>query len=72
MSVPQFLTIDLKRVAEECFTPRELFKLAHCGVDPMRAVCAWTDPLMDGLEEVHGFEALILDYIKENYAVKAE
>jgi hypothetical protein len=35
-------------------------------------VCAWTDPLMDGLEEVHGFEATILDYIKENYAVKAD
>jgi hypothetical protein len=27
---------------------------------------------MDGLEEVHGFEATILDYIKENYAVKAD
>lgn len=68
MSVPRLITIDLKDVVEGSFTATELFKLAHCGVYPMRAVSEWTNPLMDSLEKTHSFERLVFDYIKENYA----
>jgi hypothetical protein len=67
MSVPQMVTIDLKKLVEGCFTAAELISLAHCGNDPMIAVSEWTNPIMDGLEETHDFEGLVFDYIKENY-----
>lgn len=67
---PRFLTIDLRKVAEKAFTPKELAALAveEWVTD---AVDDWTNSLMDSLEEVHGFEHLLCDFIEENYSRKA-
>jgi len=66
----RYLTIDLKKVAEGAFTPEELAALA-VNDSVMDAVDEWTGPLMDSLEEAHGFEHRILGFIKENYGRKA-
>jgi len=65
----RYFTIDLKEVVEQAFTAEELAGLAALEKPEkfLDVVDEWTNPLMDGLTEVHNFEGVVMDYIRNNY-----
>jgi hypothetical protein len=63
------IVIDLKKLAEASFSKKDLARLAAEGSEGNAVFDSvdWTSSVMDGLEESHSFEAVLMEFIAANY-----
>lgn len=63
------IVIDLKKLAEASFSKKDLARLAAENSQGNAALDSvdWTSSVIEGLEESHSFETVLMEFIAANY-----